>query len=121
MLLVEATNHQHSLDDISPQKVEMATIQEFWKLSLHAYRNESMTLTQPMITIMEKFLTTNFSGMNDKATIIEKLQESKENSPPKQKPNHGGSNQTIWLISKQPYILTRPSKELCTNQPTNLA
>jgi hypothetical protein len=38
-----------------------------------------MTPTQPMTTIMEKFPMTNFSGMDNKATIIEKLQESKEN------------------------------------------
>jgi hypothetical protein len=58
--------------------VEMATIEKFWKLSLHAYRNKSTTPMQPMINIMEKFPTTDFSGMNDKPTIIEKLRESKE-------------------------------------------
>jgi hypothetical protein len=56
----------------------MATIEKFWKLSLHTHRNGSATPTQPMLNIMEKFPTTDFSGMNDKPTIIEKLQESKE-------------------------------------------
>jgi hypothetical protein len=56
----------------------MAAIKKFWKLVLHAHRNRSPTPTQPMLNSMEKFTDTNFSGMGDKPTIIEKIQESKE-------------------------------------------
>jgi hypothetical protein len=56
----------------------MATLEKFWKLSLHAHTTESTTPTQPMINVMEKFPMTDFSGFNNKTTIIEKLQESKE-------------------------------------------
>jgi hypothetical protein len=35
--------------------------------------------TQPMTTMMGKLPTTDFSGMNNKASILEKLLESKEN------------------------------------------
>jgi hypothetical protein len=78
MLSAEATIHCHSLDDFSPKKVEMATLEKFWKLSLHAHRTKSTTPTQPMINIMERFLMTDFSGFDNKTTIIEKLRESKE-------------------------------------------
>jgi hypothetical protein len=78
MLSAEATIHRHNLDDFSPKKVEMATLEKFWKLSLHAHRTKSTTPTQPMINIMERFPTIDFSGFNNKTSIIEKLQESKE-------------------------------------------
>jgi hypothetical protein len=57
----------------------MAAVEKFWKLVLHAHRNRSPTPMQPMLNIMEKFTDTDFSGMDDKPTIIEKLRESKEN------------------------------------------
>jgi hypothetical protein len=79
MLSAEATIHRHSLDDFSPKKVKMAAVEKFWKLVLHAHRNRSPTPMQLMVNIMEKFTDTDFSGMDDKLTIIEKLQESKEN------------------------------------------
>jgi hypothetical protein len=57
----------------------MAAIEKFWKLALHAHRNRSPTPMQLMLNIMEKFTDTDFSGMGNKPTIIERLRESREN------------------------------------------
>jgi hypothetical protein len=55
-------------------------MEKFWKLTLHANRNGLATPAQPMTTMMSKYPTTDFSGMNDKATIIKNSRKAMNNT-----------------------------------------
>jgi hypothetical protein len=78
VLKAESTIHEHNLEHFSPHKLEMALTEKFWKLALQANWRNSLPPTQPMEKIINWYPSMDTAGMDDKITIIQRLQDSKE-------------------------------------------